>query len=356
MWLNSGRRRQRPGAAFIVAAGFALLSLSTILAVGLGSVSISPLTIIRILLHGLGLWPDASADQSSQIVILLIRLPRVIAAILAGSGLAVAGTAMQGIFRNPLAEPGILGVSAGASMGALIAIASGIAAFFILPVFAFIGAMLAISLILGLAGLGTTLGGNLGKTSTLIMSGMAVSAFFSALTSLVLTLSNEYQVSSYIFWTMGGLANRRWEHVLIMLGPVLLTVLLLLVQGRDLDILLLGDEEARALGVAAQRTRFVTVVLVSVCTATIVAVTGPIGFIGLMIPHMMRLLVGPAHRQLLLASAFGGAILLQLCDLLTRLIAMPRGIEISVGVVTALVGSPYFLFLLLRSRRGGIGL
>ena len=171
------------------------------------------------------------------------------------------------------------------------------------------------------------------------------------MTSLLLVLASEYQVSSYIFWTLGGLSNRRWEHVGLMAVPVLLVGLVLVFKGKDLDILLLGDEEARSLGVAPKSTRLLTVTMASLLTATIVSVTGPIGFVGLIVPHIMRLIVGPSHRRLLLASAFGGAIFLMLCDLVTRLVAMPRGIELSVGVVTALVGAPYFMLLLIRSLR-----
>jgi iron complex transport system permease protein len=271
--------------------------------------------------------------------------------VLAGGGLAISGTVMQGIFRNPLAEPGILGVSAGASLGALIAISSGTAAFFILPFYAFLGAMLAVGVILTVA----MLSGGRAGTLTLIMSGMAVGSLFGALTSLTLTAASQYQVSSYIFWTMGGLANRRWEHVLAILPLVAVTILIITIKARDLDILLLGDEEARALGVPPRATRTLMILLASVCTAAIVSMTGPIGFVGLIIPHIMRLLVGPSHRVLTVASAFGGAIFLVLCDLFTRLLAWPTGAELSVGIVTALVGAPYFLYLLFKSsRRGGL--
>lgn len=344
-------RKHQPGKHSITAVvliGIPVLLGAVLLSVALGAVSISPLTIMRSIASVFGL-PVADVDAADKTVILLIRLPRVAAAILAGSGLAVSGTAMQGIFRNPLAEPGILGVSAGASLGALIAITSGTAAFFILPIFAFIGAMLAVAMILGIA----LFSGGRTKTTTLIMSGMAISALFGALTSLTLTISNQYQVSSYIFWTMGGLANRRWEHVLAILLPVSLTILIIIFKARDLDILLLGDEEARALGVPPASTRFLMVLLASICTASVVAVTGPIGFVGLIIPHIMRLLVGPSHRILTIASAFAGAIFLLLCDLLTRLVSWPTGAEVSVGIITALVGAPYFLFLMSRSVRGG---
>jgi iron complex transport system permease protein len=341
-------KNRYPGIRVVLIAGVTALSGSILLAVALGSVSISPWTILRSIGAVFGL-PTAGLDPAEQAVILLIRLPRVAAAILAGAGLAVAGTVMQGIFRNPLAEPGILGVSAGSSLGALIAIASGATAFFLLPAFAFAGAMIAVGVILGIAFFN---GGRI-KTASLVMSGMAISSFFAALTSLTLTLSNQYQVSSFIFWTMGGLANRRWEHVLAVLPPVVMTILVIYFKARDLDILLLGDEEARALGVSPQSTRFLMVLLASICTASVVSITGPIGFVGLIIPHIMRLLVGPAHRTLAIASIFGGAIFLVLCDLVTRLIAWPAGVEISVGIVTALIGAPYFLFLMFRSARKG---
>ena len=340
---------RQPGVRTILTVGFAALLGSVLLSVALGSVNISPLTILRVIGTVFGL-SDAGIDPAVKVVILSIRMPRVAAAILAGSGLAVSGTIMQGIFRNPLAEPGILGVSAGSSLGALIAISAGATAFFVLPAFAFIGAMLAVGIILGIA----FLSGGRVKTASLVMSGMAVSSFFSALTSLTLTLSSQYQVSTFIFWTMGGLANRRWEHVIAILPPVILTILVILVKARDLDVLLLGDEEARALGVAPTATRFVMVLLASVCTASVVSITGPIGFVGLVIPHIMRLLVGPSHRALAIASLFGGSVFLMLCDLVTRLVALPSGIEISVGIVTALIGAPYFLHLMFRSiRRGG---
>ena len=351
---RSSEKKQKslrlPGIRMILVAGLVALTGTLVLSVVLGSVTISPRMILRIIGTAFGL-SDEGVDPAQRVVILLIRLPRVVAALLAGSGLAVSGTIMQGIFRNPLAEPGILGVSAGSSLGALIAISAGATAFFILPIFAFVGAMLAVSVILVIA---FTSGGRV-KTASLVMSGMAVSSFFSAVTSLTLTLSNQYQVSTFIFWTMGGLANRRWEHVVAILPPVIITILIILLKARDLDILLLGDEEARALGVSPAGTRFVMVILASVCTASVVSITGPIGFVGLIIPHIMRLLVGPSHRTLTIASIFGGAIFLAFCDLLTRLVALPSGIEISVGVVTALVGAPYFLSLMFRSaRKGGL--
>jgi iron complex transport system permease protein len=346
--MNAQSDKKRSGIFRILIIGIPALLASMMLATALGAVNISLAAILRSLAYAFGL-PVENLDAADRTVILLIRLPRVAAAVLAGGGLAISGTVMQGIFRNPLAEPGILGVSAGASLGALVAITSGSVAFFILPFYAFLGAMLAVGVIMAVA---LTGGGRTG-TLTLVMSGMAIGALFGALTSLTLTMANQYQVSSYIFWTMGGLANRRWQHVLAILPPVSLMVLIIIFKARSLDILLLGDEEARALGVPPGPTRIVMILAASICTASIVSVTGPIGFVGLIIPHIMRLLVGPSHRVLVVASAFGGAIFLVLCDLLTRLLAWPTGAELSVGIVTALIGAPYFLYLLFRSARQG---
>lgn len=334
----------------ILGIGFFILAVSMVAAIVLGAVPIAPRSIFLSLADWIG-FEVSIPDLAERTIILFIRMPRVVAAVLAGAGLAVSGTVMQGVFRNPLAEPGILGVSAGSSFGALLAIAGGLSSFFTLPIFAFGGAILAVSLIMAVA----LSSGGKSRTVTLIMSGMAISALFSALTSLTLSMANEYQVSSYIFWTMGGLANRRWEHVISIIIPVFVTLLVIIIKARDLDILLLGDEQAHALGISPMITRLSMILLASVCTGAIVAVTGPIGFVGLIIPHIMRLLVGPAHRPLALASAFGGAIFLLLCDLLTRLFAWPTGAEISVGIITALVGAPYFLFLLFRSARKGNG-
>lgn len=334
----------------ILAIGLPLLLLTIILATAISSTNISPAAIIAILLDAVGIPSGIDYPATAYTVIMQIRLPRIMAALFAGCGLAVAGTIMQGLFRNPLAEPGILGVSAGASLGALIALVAGAGSFFALPIYAFAGAFLAVAIILALSLL--TKGS--GQTVTLIMSGMAVSALFSALSSLVLTMGNVYQVASYIFWTMGGLANRRWEHVIAIAPIVTMVILIVIFRARDLDIMLLGDEEARALGVAPGRTRFLMIILASLATAAIVSVTGPIGFVGLIVPHIMRMLVGPAHRPLVVASAIGGSIFLIACDLVTRVLSRPTGAELSAGVVTAIIGAPYFLYLLFKSaRRGG---
>ena len=262
---------------------------------------------------------------------------------------------MQGVFRNPLADPGLLGVSAGSGFGALLSMTAGITSLYLLPGASFLGALGAVALILAVSAAAGRRGGRT-STVTLVMSGMAVSALFGAATSLLLSVSNEYQVTAYMFWSMGGLSNRRWEHVLVMAVPVLVCVTTTLLVSSRLDLLLLGDEQARALGLHAGRCRLLFILLASLCTACIVCVTGPIGFVGLMVPHMMRILTGPSHRRLCLASALGGGLFLVLCDSLVRGLAGFQGREFSVGIVTALLGAPYFLFLLCskKNRMGGL--
>ncbi|MDD2361991.1 MAG: iron ABC transporter permease [Oscillospiraceae bacterium] len=346
--MGSKQNGRLPISIIAIIGGLSLI-ITIVLSVQVGSTRISIPDIIRSILAAIGVIPVDSVDPSIYMVINGVRLPRVLCGVLAGGGLAVSGTIMQGVFRNPLADPGLLGVSAGASFGALISMSFGMAASFILylPTMAFIGALLAVLIIIGISF--ATHGGRVSSVS-LIMSGMAVSALFSALTSLLLTLVNEYQVNNYIFWTMGGLTNRRWEHVMTMLVPVIgCTIALFLLAGR-LDVMLLGDEQAHALGVRSSRNRILMIVLASLCTASIVSVTGPIGFVGLIIPHIFRMIVGPSHRRLCVASFFGGGMFLTICDTLVRFISGFNGRELSVGIITALIGSPYFIFLLIKRR------
>lgn len=345
--MRAGKRIKARG--WIGAACFAALPLCALLCVAVGTVPIPPLTVLRSLLSGVGLYPPDMLDAGQRTAVLIIRLPRVLVGGFAGAGLAVAGVVMQGVFRNPLAEPGVLGVSAGGSLGALLAVITGWMGRAAVPLSAFAGAMLAMTLILGVSMRTHDSRGAGG----LVLSGMAVSALFSALTSLALTRANEFQVANYIFWTMGGLANRRWEHLVMLAPPVLLALVALCAFARRLDLLLLGDEQARALGAHPSQTRVLLVTLASLSAAAVVSVAGPIGFVGLIVPHILRLLLGPSHRRLLVYSALGGAVFLMLCDLLVRVLSSARGNELPVGIVTALLGAPFFLTLL--ARRGGRG-
>lgn len=318
-----------------IAALALLLAAVLALCIGAGTVFVAPADVLLALAGRAG-------DAAQATVIRAIRAPRVLVGALAGAGLASAGALMQGVFRNPLAEPGLLGVSSGAGMGALCSMALGMSTFGSLPLMAFLGAMLAVAAIVLAAS-----GGRAG-TVNLILSGMAVSALCGAATSVLLTLLREYQVAAYVFWTLGSLANRRWEHVAL-LAPVVLgcTALSLLLAPR-LDVLSLGDEQAQALGVRPTGTRLLFILIASGSTAAIVSVTGPIGFVGLIVPHCARLLFGAAHRHLIATSALLGAVFLPLCDLGVRLLGAKNGAELSVGVVTAALGAPFFLYLLRR--------
>ncbi|MDU2066256.1 MAG: iron ABC transporter permease [Sporomusaceae bacterium] len=287
-----------------------------------------------------------TTEQSS--VLFYIRLPRTLLAGLVGAALAVSGAVLQGVFGNPLADPGMLGVSAGASLGAVIAVALGLTgvSLFYMPLFALAGALLTVSIIVVLAF-------REGRTSVmvLLLSGVAVSIFLSAFTSGILTFMNEYRLREFLFWMVGGLDYRRWEHVYLAVGPILLGIGVLCLMARHLNLLVLGDDEARSVGVSVAKLRLFFLFTAAFTTAAAVCVSGNIGFVGLVVPHIMRLLLGAEHRVLLPASALAGAFFLIFCDTLGRVIIPP--IEIRVGIMTALLGAPYFLYLLRQTQKKG---
>lgn len=342
--MDSNKNKRVP-LPVVAVAGAIILFATIVVSICIGSTSIKLTDVIRSLLGLFGILPRSAVQQSAYLSVTSIRLPRIICGALAGGGLAVAGAVMQGVFRNPLADPGLLGVSAGAGFGALIALKTGLASFFLLPALSFTGSIAAVAMIIGVS---FAVRGGRVSSVTLVMSGMAVSAMFSAFTSVLLTVSNEYQVNKYIFWTMGGLSNLRWEHAATMAPPVLLCTVVLLLLSNRLDIMMLGDEQARALGVNSTLNRVIMILLASFCTAAIVCVTGPIGFVGLMVPHIMRLIVGPSHRVLCTASFFAGGAFLTLCDSVIRWVSRFNAREFSVGIITALIGAPFFLFLLVK--------
>lgn len=324
-----------------------LLAATVLVAVAVGSVYVPLDKSFRVILVKMGLLHDAALSAEHISIIYLVRLPRVLTACLAGSALAACGTVMQGMFRNPMVDPGVLGISSGAGLGAVTAITLGFSArsIYLLPLFASAGALLAVAAIY-------LLSLRKGKTPplTLILSGIAVSTFISAFTQIILVRSNNYEVHNYVFWTMGGLNGMMWDHVRLIAAPVIILLLVLLLFSRDLNLLLLGEEEAQSVGLEPSRTRKLLLLLSSLITATAISVCGPVSFIGLIVPHIMRLILGPDHRLLLPASAIGGAIFLTGCDILSRL---PPDGEISVGIITSMLGAPYFLYLLIKLRREG---
>ncbi|HHX88321.1 MAG TPA: iron ABC transporter permease [Paracoccus sp.] len=305
----------------------------------IGPAGLTPARALAALLRGEGL--------AETLVMREIRLPRALLAVMIGASLGLAGAAMQGYLRNPLAEPGLIGVSGAAALGAVLALHSGLAAGFALglPLAALAGAALAVVLILLLAG-------PQGGSITLILAGIAVSALAGALTSLVLNLSpNPFAASEIIFWMMGSLADRSMLHVWLALPLTVLGWALLASLGRGLDALTLGEDAAATMGISLTRLRLVLVAGVACVVGAGTAVAGAIGFVGLVVPHILRPAVGARPSRLMPASALGGAAMVLAADIAVRLILPER--DLKLGVLTAIVGAPLFLHLIYRTRREG---
>ncbi len=336
----------------VVLVGLSLLSaVSLVTACALGPMSVSLSKTLTVLWTGL--WPFSSGaanDPTLATVILDIRLSRVVLSFLVGSGLAVCGAAFQGVLRNPLADPFTLGVSSGAAFGASLALSLGFAgstALFGLaglPIAGLIGALAALFAVMLLA----RSAGGFGR-ETLVLSGIVVATFLAALIALVKAL-DEDAVGAIVFWIMGSFQGRGFSHIWLYLPYGLVGTLTLLLLSRELDMLSLGDVQAEQLGVAAHRTRVIVLVAGSLMAGAAVAVSGVIGFVGLVVPHLVRRLVGASHCRLLIGSAFAGGLLLLWSDVVARLI-LPGGEELPVGVVTALVGGPFFCLVLRQSRQ-----
>jgi iron complex transport system permease protein len=294
----------------------------------------------------LSLWSAAigRGDPLVQLVLWELRLPRLILTILVGGSLGLSGAAMQGLLRNPLVEPGLLGVSAGAGLGAVAVFYSGAtaASYFAMPIGGMGGALGAVLLVISLARWNTSI-------QSLILAGVSVSAFCAAATSLILNLfPNPYAGMEIVFWMLGSVSDRSMNHVLFALPFIGVGSLLLFSSRNALRALSLGEDVAQSLGYSVQKTRWQIILGSSLAVGASVAITGSIGFIGLIVSHVLRPFVKGDPARLLTASAFGGAILLLIGDLLVRII--PTGQELKVGVVTALVGAPLFFVLLIKSR------
>jgi iron complex transport system permease protein len=284
------------------------------------------------------------AEEWRATVLWEIRLPRVLLAILVGGVLGLSGAALQGLLRNPLADPSIVGVSACAALGSVVVLYSGLAAmaWFTLPLGGMLGAGLSVVLVYLLAGSHSSL-------FSLILAGMAVNAFVGALISLVLNVaSNPFAMSEIVYWLLGSFANRSLQDVLISAPFMLAGSLAVLTAGRYLDALSLGEETATTLGFDPQRWRWIVVGGVAASVGAAVSVSGNIGFVGLVVPHLLRPLVGHEPRRLLWVSALGGAILLVLADMLVQ--AISGRVELKLGVITALIGGPFFLYIIMRTR------
>ncbi|MFH7323391.1 MULTISPECIES: FecCD family ABC transporter permease [Aeromicrobium] len=343
--VSTGRRT-------LVLAGFAvLLVVGTFVSASVGQLPVGPRDVAGAMLHGIGIdtsWrPD---DTIIEQTLLQIRFPRVAMSILVGATLAVAGAVMQAIFGNPLAEPGVVGVSAGAALGASIAIAFGITAFagWGVAVLAFVGGFAATVLVYATARVG-------GRTEvvTLLLTGIAVNAFAGAGLALVMFASDTGSREQIVFWQLGSMNGSRWSEVLIVAAVGLPACVVACLLARRYDLLSLGERTAAHLGLRVERLRIGSILLVALLTGVAVAFAGIISFVGLVVPHLVRMLLGPSHRTLLLASVIGGAALLVWADLLAR--TLVSGSDLPIGLLTSLIGGPFFFYLVraTRSKAGG---
>lgn len=327
----------RPGSPWLLIALALLVGALLLVSLVIGPADIAPLE---------GLSALAQGEGVTALVMREIRLPRALLALAIGAALGVSGAALQGYLRNPLADAGVLGVSASAALGAVIALYAGWAALFplALPLAALAGAVAAVLLILALAG-------PHGDAGVLVLAGVAVSGLAGALTSLIINLSgNPFATLDIVFWLLGSLNDRSMLHVQLALPFLVPGVVLLLMLGRSLDALSLGSDTALSLGIRLQRVRLLIVLGTAASVGAATAVAGAIGFVGLVVPHLLRPLTGARPARLLPAAALGGAALLLAADIAARLISPDR--DLKLGVVTALIGTPFFLALVLRLRRG----
>jgi len=328
-----------------VAAVAALLAI--VLATAFGPVGVSPFDVLAVLVdRSPGVDVDTGVAPTIAAIITEVRLPRVLLASLVGAVLACAGGAYQATFHNPLADPYLLGIASGAGLGVTIALTdtgSGLGTTApVVTAAAFVGALIAVGLAYAL---GTGAGGRSG--SSLILAGVAVAAMFAALQTLLLQRDDE-AIRDVYSWLLGRFNTAGWSDVTLLAPIALVTLVVLIGAARHLDLLALGDDEAQSLGVRPARLRLIVVVAATLATAAAVSVSGLIGFVGIVVPHAIRLMVGPSYRRILPLSVFGGAAFLCLADLGARTLLSPA--EIPIGVLTAIVGAPFFL-LLLRTRR-----
>jgi iron complex transport system permease protein len=317
-----------------------LLLVAVVANVAIGAVAIPPGQVLAILTG------QAGVDPQQASVLWSIRLPRAVVGLLVGAGLGVAGAALQGIFRNPLADPQVIGVSSGAAVGAVAVILAAPAAVAApaVPLAAFGGGLTAAMLVyLAARSRGRT------EIVTLILTGVAINALGFATVGLAQYVADDDQLRTIAFWLLGSLAGALWRDAAVVAPLLALGAAWLLGRGRVLDLLALGEREAASLGVATERERLGVVATAALVVGAAVAVSGILAFVGLVVPHLLRLLLGPGHRLLLPASLLGGAVLLLVADLVARTVAAPA--ELPLGVVTAFAGTPVFLWLLRRTRR-----
>ncbi|EIV99221.1 FecCD family ABC transporter permease [Thermoanaerobacter siderophilus] len=318
---------------------FSLLVFTMILSISAGAVKIPLQEILNVFLCG--------GSETSRTIILNLRLPRAIESAIVGMGLSVVGTFFQGLLRNPMADPYVLGVSSGAAFGATIAIILGLGIFG-LSFMAFITSLMTVFFVYTISKTGTRV-----SMTTMLLAGIAISAFMSAIISLMMLLNHD-EFSRIVFWTMGGFSLINWNSVVFTTPIIVIGSFVMYVFSRDVNAILTGEEVAEHLGVNTELVKKIILITGSLVTATAVSVGGIIGFVGLIVPHISRLIVGPDNRILVPFSAISGAIFLTFADLLARIILKPM--EIPIGIITAAFGGPFFLYLLIKSKQKSEGM
>ena len=326
-----------------------LLFSALVLSVAVGAVYIPPAAIIRIITAASTFQPDPElVSETMTTIVLQLRLPHSILIVIAGAALAASGAGYQGLFQNPLADPYLIGVASGAGLGAVLAMSiswpANLLGYFSIPVAAFVGAAITVIIVYRLARFGNAL-----SITNLILAGVAVGSFASALTSFIM-LQSVGEVRRAISWLLGGSTISGWAPVIASLPYIAISLGILVTAGYALNVLQFGDEQAQQLGLPVERIKLLIILAASLATATAVSFTGVIGFIGLIVPHMVRILWGPDYRKLIPLSILAGATTLLIADLLARTLLAPQ--EIPVGVITALAGAPFFLWILRRFQRG----
>lgn len=329
---------------------FVLLGLAVVTACTIGPERVPFIHTMKLMLSKVPLINNfidtTEISDAHNRILFVVRIPRVLGAALVGMALAGAGVVFQGVLRNPLAEPYVLGISSGAAFGATLTIVTGISFTFLgmtaISIGAFIGAIVTMYAVYNIARVGM-------KTSvtTLLLSGIAVSFLLSSMVSLMIALNRD-QVERIIFWTMGSLSSVKMSQIEVIYIPILICVVLFIFFSRDLNVMLLGEESATSMGIDVVLLRKILLVTASIATAFSVSVSGIIGFVGLIIPHAMRLIVGPNHKYLIPASILAGAIFLIISDTIARTIIAPG--QLPLGVITAIIGAPYFIFLLYKNN------
>ncbi len=325
-----------------------LLFITIIIAATFGSADISIQDFFRTLLSKMPVIGDNyEVPKGHQTIIFNLRLPRIFLALVAGIGLAIAGAVFQGVFGNPMAEPYLLGVSSGAAFGATLAAILSVQINFLsfgtVSIFAFVGALIVVLTIYRMAMQKGTL-----PVSVLLLSGLAINYFLSALITLMMSF-NQDKLENVYFWTLGSFKNASWDKVIIVSLVVLIGSFYLYRFNRELDLIMLGDEQAKSVGVNVEGLKKKMLLISSLMAAIIVAASGIIGFVGLIIPHGIRLITGPSHRRLMPLAGLSGGIFLIICDTVARTVLDNK--ELSVGIITALCGVPFFLWLLYKNRK-----